>query len=167
MKQSLPTVNPRIIWDWGVCETYRDAEFLRNLMKGKEEVDAVDVLALDIRPVDKLWALLRKELLPAEVLDAFTSRILAMEDVPADLQIDAARGRINGDIRKESVREALRKRAHADHRWDVCRHVAAAVKYSGVRNWAQEYDRQLAILVEELERWISNQDSNESGKGRN
>ena len=164
MKKSLPTVNPRIIWDWGVCDTYRDAEFLRNLMKGKEEVDAMDVLALDIRPVDKLWAVLRKELLPSEVLDAFTSRILAMEDVPADLQVDAAKGRINGDIRKESVRDALRKRAHIDHRWDACRHVAAAVKYSGVRNWAQEYARQLAILVEELERSISTPDSKEKGR---
>lgn len=67
-------------------------------------------------------------------------------------------------IRKESVRDALRKRAHIDHRWDACRHVAAAVKYSGVRNWAQEYARQLAILVEELERWISTPDSKDKGR---
>ena len=158
MTRELPTVDPRIIWNWGVCETYRDETFLRELMGGKERVNALDVLALDIRPVDKLWALLRKELLPAAVLNQFTTRILVLEDVPADVQIDAVRDRIDGDIKRESVREALRNRMHADHRWDVCRHVAEAVKYSGIRSWEEEYARQIGILIEELDRWLESND---------
>jgi len=154
MPRELPTVDPRIIWTWGVCDTYRDEKFLRELLGDKAQVNAFDVLALDIRPVDKLWALLRKELLPAEVLNQFTTRILVMEDVPAALQIDAVRDRIDGDIKRESVREALRNRMHPDHRWDVCRHVAAAVKYSGIRNYDEEYARQFDVLVEELNHWL-------------
>ena len=56
MARELPTVDPRIIWEWGVCDTYRDEKFLRDLTGGKEQVNALEVLALDIRPVDKLWA---------------------------------------------------------------------------------------------------------------
>lgn len=158
MPRELPTVDPRIIWNWGVCETYRDERFLRDLMDGKDQVSALDVLALEIRPVDKLWALLRKELLPAEVLNAFTTRILVMEEIPADVQVDAVRDRIDGDIKRESVREALRNRMHPDNRWEVCRHVAAAVKYSGARSYDEEYARQLNVLIEELNRWLESND---------
>jgi len=159
MPRTLPTVDPRIIWNWGVCETYQDEKFLLDLLGGKEHVSALDVLALDIRPVDKLWALLRKELLPAEVLSAFTTRILVMEDVPPEVQVDSVRDRIDGDIKRESVREALRNRMHPDNRWEVCRHVAAAVKYSGVRGYDEEYARQLNLLIEELDQWIKSEAS--------
>ena len=46
---------------------------------------------------------------------------------------------------------------HPDHRWDVCRHVAAAMKYSEIRSYDEEYARQLDILVEELNRWLGNE----------
>ena len=34
MPRTLPTVDPRIIWNWGVCETYQDEKFLLDILGG-------------------------------------------------------------------------------------------------------------------------------------
>jgi hypothetical protein len=57
---------------FGPCYT---EEKIREIAGSKTEWTALDVLALDIPAADRLWAVLRKEFIPAHILHEFACRV--------------------------------------------------------------------------------------------
>jgi hypothetical protein len=55
------------------CEEY-SRERLEELWAGRESLSALDILALDIPDADKLWGVLREQLIPAPVLHELACR---------------------------------------------------------------------------------------------
>jgi hypothetical protein len=58
------------VMSWKPCERYT-RELIEQLFAGRESLSAVDILKLDIPTEDRLWAVLREELIPAPVLHEF------------------------------------------------------------------------------------------------
>jgi hypothetical protein len=148
--RQLPRRVPTVVWDWGVCATYRDPDYLQRVVGKRDALDAKDVLELPIRPVDKLWVLMRLDLLPIEVLQRATERILVAVPAPGDAtdhQNARERARLAADCRKSG-----------DY-WGVSRHVSATVKRMALRASTEEHQRQLQILTEEIAQWLKQESS--------
>jgi hypothetical protein len=143
---ALPTVNPTVIWNWGVCQKYRDADHLQNVTSGHQQMNAFDVLALPIRDVDKLWVILRTEFLPLEVLNRFCDRLLAA--VPNDSEAAA-----DATALERARMIATRREAH-DY-WAVSRHTTAVLDRLKLSVPKDEHARQITILTEEMTRWLN------------
>ena len=62
------------VLSWKPCKEYT-LERIERLFAGRETVNVHDVLAMDISDADKLWAVLREELIPAETLHEFACRV--------------------------------------------------------------------------------------------
>jgi len=142
---------PEIIWKWGVCETYRDPGHLDGVVKGKRSVDAKDVLALEISAADRVWVVLRKAFLPATVLRKVMSRIVAKIDDFETRQKRQARAEFD------------RAEAKNDY-WLAASRVAGATvghvdpnRENVAEAYAAEYGRQLQIIREEIDSWLSDQ----------
>jgi hypothetical protein len=58
------------VLSWRPCKRYSKERLLK-LANGRESMSALEILELDIPADDKLWAVLRKELLPAHILHEF------------------------------------------------------------------------------------------------
>ena len=61
------------VLSWEPCDDYTP-ERVTELFAGRETVTALDILAMDIPPDDKLWAVCREELIPAATLHEFACR---------------------------------------------------------------------------------------------
>ena len=154
--KQLPRHPPEIIWQWGVCEPYQDADFLSGVVKGTTSIDAYGVLDLEIRAVDRVWVLLREAFLPAPVLTSVMERIKSKAE-----EFDAAH-------RAETLGEVSRRERGGD-RWRAASRIAsAAVRHSDPDRlnveaaYDAEYRRQLAIIREELDSWVSEQEVTQS-----
>lgn len=66
----LPTVTLHNVLKWEPCYS---RERLVALASGRERVDAIEILALPIPAADRLWAVLRPELLPPGVATQFAA----------------------------------------------------------------------------------------------
>jgi hypothetical protein len=55
---------------WGPCARYTEERLLK-LANGREALSALEILDLNIPSEDKLWAVLREDLLPASLLHEF------------------------------------------------------------------------------------------------
>ena len=73
------------VMSWLPCEDYT-RERVEELFAGREALSAMEILELDIPVGDKLWAVLREELIPAETLYEFGCRC----DTAWDTAWDAA-----------------------------------------------------------------------------
>ena len=73
------------VMSWLPCEDYT-RERVEELFAGREALSAMEILELDIPVGDKLWAVLREELIPAETLYEFGCRC----DAACDTTWDAA-----------------------------------------------------------------------------
>jgi hypothetical protein len=147
--KQLPRHPPEAVWQWGVCAAYRDPERLAQVVQGKASLDPYDVLDLEIRAVDRVWVLLREAFLPQVVL----ARVLARIKSTAD--------EFEKDHRTETLREVARREQGRDY-WRVASRIAsAAVKHRDPERvnvdavYDEEYQRQLAIIREELDSWTS------------
>jgi hypothetical protein len=141
----LPTVRSKDIWSWGVCREYRDSAHLDRVTSGRVACDAEDVLKLPIRDVDKLWVLLRTEMLPVKVLERVSDRITAV--LPSDP--DAAP---DGTARERG--RLIAKRRKAQDYWGVSRHTTAVLDRLNLSVPTDEHARQITILTEEIRRWL-------------
>ena len=155
-EKKLAQHSPEIIWGWGVCETYRNPDYLNSTVKGKRSIDALGILELEISAADRVWVLLRKAFLPKQVLSRVMERIREKCDEFDPERMDRTRGRFDKEMRKNehwfaATRVASAVVSHADpDRENVADHYAA------------EYDRQLTIIREELEIWLSDQGGEQS-----
>jgi hypothetical protein len=66
----LPACTLEQLMSWNPCSRYSEAR-IRRLAKGRETFTAVDVLKLRIPAEDRLWVVLRPELLPERTLRLF------------------------------------------------------------------------------------------------
>ena len=147
----LPRHPPEIIWQWGVCPEYQDKDFLSRVVKGAPSLDAYDVLDLEIRAVDRVWVLLRDAFLPPPVLARVLERIKAQAD-----EWEAGH-------RAQTLSEVAR-REQRGHRWRAAACIASAAvrkrdpsRLNVEAAYEQEYQRQLAIIREELDAYLSPQ----------
>ena len=58
------------VLSWGPCENYT-RERIEELFTGRKTVAVQDILSMDIPARDRLWAVLREELVPATILHEF------------------------------------------------------------------------------------------------
>ena len=65
-----PTCTINDVLGWEPCEDYTE-EVITELFAGRERLSAEEILDMDIPAADRLWAVLREELLPAELLHKF------------------------------------------------------------------------------------------------
>lgn len=136
----LPRNHLSVVLSWQVCEEYRDYKKAVEII-GKETVDALDVINMPepFRPVDKVWALLRKESLPQEILDVVLRRIVA--DLPHDT-----------DPEKRSKIEHCCK---VGDYWRAALHTLQVIsEEKKLRSIQDEQMRQFLITREEIEKWV-------------
>jgi hypothetical protein len=67
------TVTVDDIMSWGPCSDY-PRERIKKLFGRKRKATALDVLKSEIPAKDKLWAVLREEMIPANILHEFACR---------------------------------------------------------------------------------------------
>ncbi len=67
------TITMEDVLEWGPCTEY-DLALLKALADGRRSLTPLEVLALDILIADRLWVVLREELLPAKQLRLFACR---------------------------------------------------------------------------------------------
>ena len=140
------------ILSWEPCEEYTP-ERVAELFAGKATVTAIDIISMDITDNDKLWAVLREELIPAEILHEFACRVA--ETV---LLKERAVGR-EPDPRSWAVIEAKRmwlKKEITDDELTAAREAArvaarvAARAAAWVATWAAEAAAGQVNIIREL-----------------
>ena len=125
-----------LVMSWNPCKEYT-LERVEELFAGREALTPQEVAALDIPAADKLWVLLREEIIPAEVLHElackFAERPLLRErdagrepDPRSWKAIEAKRAWLRGEINDEEL-EVARSAA-----WDA----AWAATWSAARDAA-------------------------------
>jgi hypothetical protein len=62
------------IMSWEPCDRYPEKR-VKELFSGRKYLTALDVLELDIPSEDKLWAVLRKEMIPEKTLHEFACQV--------------------------------------------------------------------------------------------
>ena len=63
---------------WGPCSEYTERR-IEELFAGRETLSAEEIFELDIPAKDKLWTVLREEMLPADMLHEFACWVAAIE----------------------------------------------------------------------------------------
>ena len=128
------------VMSWRLCDGYTRYR-VNTLFAGREAITALDVLKMDIPAGDRLWAVLREEMVPAPILHEFACRIaeaaLSQEsmagrepDPRSWAAIDAKRKWLRGEIgdkelhaaweaARDVVREAVQEVA-----WTTARDIA-------------------------------------------
>ena len=120
-----------LVMSWNPCKEYT-LERVEELFAGREALTPQEVAALDIPAKDKLWVLLRGEILPAEVLHElackFAERPLLRErdagrepDPRSWKAIEAKRAWLRGEINNEELEVA---RDAAGAAWAATRNAA-------------------------------------------
>lgn len=126
---------------WGVCARFGSEDLLRATTGGRPTVNALEMMELPIRPVDKLWLVMRLPVLPLVVLGGATMRMTG--DLPVGY-LTHPRGR-------EAVLEAVKR---GDY-FGASRHINACQKELNGRSSEDVAERQLAILKEEIHVWLA------------
>ena len=128
----------------------------RLLAKIRKEWSALDILNLPNEQVsaeDKLWAVLREELIPAPVLHEFACRCaeqaLSLVDNPDPRSVAAVaakRAWLKGDISDEQLAAAQ------DAAQDAARAAAQDAAWAAARDaaWAAAQDAQITMLIDML-----------------
>ena len=129
------TVTVDKVMSWVPCREYTRNRITK-LFAGREALSALNVLELDIPASDKLWAVLREEMLSAEALHKFACRVaeyaLMKErkegrepDPRSWAAIEAKRKWLRGEITNGELAMA---RAAAAATWDVANVVAETAR---------------------------------------
>ena len=129
-------------------------EQVRELAGDKTEWTALEVLRLEQVPVnDRLWAVLREEFIPAEILHEFACRCaekaLTLVDNPDQRSIDAIaakRAWLRKEITDEQLDAARSAANAADAAWS-----AANAAWSAANAADAAWSEQIAMLIEMLE----------------
>ncbi len=104
------------VLSWNPCDPPYNLERVTELFAGRETLAALDILDLDIPPEDRLWAILREELIPAPTLHElacrFAEAVLPIYERmhPGDNRpraaITAKRAWLRGEITDEQLQAA-------------------------------------------------------------
>lgn len=108
------TVTVEQVLSWRPCEPYRRGR-IEALFAGRQELSALEILALDIPAEHRLWAVLREDLIAAETLHEFACRcaesVLYSEraagrepDLSCWAAIEAKRKWLRGEITDRELR---------------------------------------------------------------
>ena len=135
----MSTVTVDEVMSWEPCKEY-PRERVTALFADRETITALDVLEMDIPAEDRLWAVLREEMVPAPILHEFACRC-----AEAALMQERKAGR-EPDPRSWAAIEAKRKwmrgeiddnelRAARDTAWDAAQDVAGAWDTAWVAAW--------------------------------
>ena len=144
--RSLRTFTIDDLKSWGPCGEYTD-ELIEHLFAGRESLNALDVLDLDIPDGDKLWCVLREELLDAPLLREFACRcaervlphFAAMHpnDNRPHMAIEASRRFSRGEISRDELSAARdAARAAARDAPDASAAAAARAAWAARDAWA-------------------------------
>ena len=122
-----------------------EEEKIREIAGSKKEWSALDILDLDIPVEDRLWAVLRKELIEAPILHEFACRcaedalkLIDNPDPRSIAAIAAKRKWLKGEITNEELdaaRDAARAAASATA-WAAARDAASATAWAAARDAA-------------------------------
>ncbi len=143
------------ILSWGPCARYYEAR-IRELFAGRERLTARDILDLEIPAGDRMWAVLRENLIPAPMLHEFACRCAerALELLPAEQRdprslaaIAAKRAWLRGEITNKRLAAAMD--AARDAAWDAAWDAASVAASVAARVAA--WGAQVAMLREMLE----------------
>jgi len=106
--RQLKNITLQRLLSWGPCEDYRDEAVLLKLTGGRKSLTPLQICDLDIPVVDKLWVLLRSQIIPGKELHLlacdFAEAVLHLFEgvCPADKRpraaIEAKRRWIAGEI---------------------------------------------------------------------
>lgn len=146
------TVTVDKVMSWVPCREYTRNRITK-LFAGREALSALNVLELDIPASDKLWAVLREEMLSAEALYEFACRVAEhalmkarKEGREPDLRswaaIAAKRKWLRGEITNDEL-DAARDAARAAAR-DAARDAARAAAWDAARAAARDAARDAA-----------------------
>ena len=152
-----------VLW-WGPCPDYTP-EVITEIFAGRESLSVAEILDLDIPPDDRLWAVLRPEMLSEEMLGELTCRFA--EDVlpiyerkyPGDNRprhaIEVKRQWLRGEATDDELAEALEGALSA---WKAAEAAARAARatawaaawaaYASGATWAEAGERQVEIVRE-------------------
>ena len=144
---------------WHPCY---DREKVETLFAGRETLTANDILDLPIPAKDKLWAVLREEVIPAPILHEFACRCVeqALElagnpDPRSMAAIDAKRAWLRGEISDQELaaaRDAARAAAS-----DAARAASAAARATAwTAAWAAARDAAREAQIEILRSLLLN-----------
>ena len=144
------TVTVDKVMSWVPCREYTRNRITK-LFAGREALSALNVLELDIPASDKLWAVLREEMLSAEALYEFACRVaehaLMKErkdgrepDPRSWAAIAAKRKWLRGEITEEELSAA----------WAAARDAARDAAWATAVSWAVSWAELVEILKEIL-----------------
>ncbi len=145
----MKTITVDQLLEWGPCY---DEETIRDLAGDKNEWTALEILALNHVPAkDRLWVVLREELVDAPILHEFAclcaKSVLHMtRDADRKIcrsAIDTKRRWLRGDATDEDLAtaRATARAAAGAAAWD------AAGAAAGAAAWAAARDKQVCMLV--------------------
>jgi len=117
------------VMSWGPCNPPYTREYVEQLFAGRETIDALDVLAMDIPYDDMLWAVLREDMLSERTLRlaaaTFAASVLDVfeREYPADRRpreaVEAAYLYADEEITASELRGARAACAAACGAWDA------------------------------------------------
>ena len=124
-----------------------DENRLKEISGDKKKWSALDILALDDIPAaDRLWAVLREELIDVPILHEFACRcaedalkLVENPDPRSIAAIEAKRKWLRGEITDKEL----------DAAWDAARAAARAAAWDAARDAAR--DGQVKLLIDMLE----------------
>ena len=107
------------VMSWGPCKEYTPGRIIK-LFAGRESVSALDILDMDIPAKDKLWAVLREDMIDAKALHTFACDVAEnalkrsnVTDKRSWNAIAVKRRWINGNATDDELAAALKELGEA------------------------------------------------------
>ena len=143
------------VLSWGPCENYT-RERIEELFTGRKTVAVQDILSMDIPARDRLWAVLREELVPATILHEFmcwcAEQALVREreagrepDPRSWAAIEAKRAWLRGEIDGKVLAAAR------DAAWAAAARDAAWAAWEAAAEW-------VVVAWEVVEVWVATEE---------
>lgn len=133
------------VMSWHPCDPPYTREYVEELFAGRATITALDILDMDIPPEDKLWAVLRPELIPDPMLHELACRFaedvlpLYEERYPNDNRprkvIETKRRWLRGDATDEELAEAVEVAREAAGKAVAAVALAAAAAWACAAAW--------------------------------
>ena len=145
------------VLSWNPCLRY-NRERVTELFAGRETLTVLDILALDIPPADRMWAVLRKEFFSDERLHNLTCDFaehvihLCGDDLRTQAAIDAKRAWLRGETSDDELTaafDAARAAASAAARaaaWAAAWDAASDAAWDAEQKWQLE---RIAVVAQE------------------
>ena len=147
------------VMSWHPCAEYTK-ERITELFSGRESLTVLDIIELDIPAEDRLWAVLREELIPTNILHEFACRCaeealksIENPDKRSIAAIEAKRKWIKGEITKvelDAAGKAAWAAAEGAAAWAAAEGAAVLAAARAAAEGAAAGAEQIEILKELL-----------------